>query len=530
MAHDMELQVTIRRRRTAAVPEMGPHGLRLQAEATYVVEGSDALQVAGALPPQVVEVLSTRLVLVRFGNAVGRLAGGPLGPLDVVSGKLDADGFDRLLNDVARRAAALPFAAGTSTQSTFSQSEALRPPPYHALVFLRAAMAPDAPDDQALLPALRDILARPHLRFVRARREVGVGAASRIDAKALLDVVAGRWPLERAQRSGRVAAKLRGRLPQRVEETTAHRTLDTPENRFALHVIDLALELLDEVRAAAIEARRSSVEAEARTLAARLEPFRSHRMWTDVGQLTRIPAGSTVLHGRAAYRTLFLLHSRLMLGARLPQRDDTVHGLLEVKDVARLYELWCCFEVIDAVSQHLGDPIEVGEVRRGRLALDVVEDDYAAVWRDGTTVVYNPRFKRSGRVGRRSYSVPLRPDIGLWVPDGEGGRDLHLLDAKFKVNWTATLDGEDDDGRAGRAKRADLYKMHTYRDALGARSVWVVYPGTERRFYATERGTELDGVGVVAHGPGRSPEHLHAVVGTLLRREKVGVRRVTTSG
>jgi predicted component of viral defense system (DUF524 family) len=507
------MTIRIRRRKTDALPEQGPHGLRLQAETTYIVEGPGTAAVVRALPSRVVDVLSDQLALVCFGNAVGRVDGGPLGTLDVYSGKLDADGFDRLLNDVARRAAALPFSAGTPTQSGFSRRMTERPPVYHAFAFLRASMAPDAPDDQALLPALRHILAQPHVRFVRSRHEVGVGAACRVDVTAMLDVVAGRWPLERARLQGPVARRLGGRLPQLVEETTAVRTIDTPENRFALHMLGLVIDLLDEVIRAAAASRRPSVVAEARGLMALLEPVRSHRMWSEVGRMAQIPAGSTVLHGRAAYRTLFVLHSLLMLGARLPLDDDAVDGLLEVKDVARLYELWCCFEVMDAVRSVLGAPSHVGAVRRGRLSVEVGEDDYAATWPDGTTVVYNPRFKRSGKVGRQSYSVPLRPDIGLWVPNPDGELDLHLFDAKFKVDWTRGLEAEDD--RKGKAKRADLYKMHTYRDALGARSVWALYPGTERRFYSATHGSLVDGVGALPLRPGGLADGLEA----LLRRQ-----------
>lgn len=519
------MTVRIRRRKTDAVPEPGPRGLRLQAEATYVVDGADTPAVVRALPSRVVEVLSPQLALVCFGNAVGRVDGGPLGMLDVSSGKLDADGFDRLCHDVARRAAALPFAAGTPTRSGFSQHQETRPPVYHAFAFLRAAMAPDAPDDQALLPALQHILARPHVRFVRSRREVGVGTASRVDVAAMLDVVAGRWPLARARSQSPVARRLGGRLPQRVEETTAVRTIDTPENRFALHVLGLVIDLLGEVAEAAEESRRPGVAAEARALRATLEPVRAHRMWSEVGDMVHVPAASTVLHGRAPYRTLFLIHSLLMLGARLPLDDDTIDGLLELKDVARLYELWCCFRVMDAVSEALGPPSHVGDVRQGSLSVEVVEDDYAAVWPDGTTVVYNPRFKRSGKVGRRSYSVPLRPDIGLWVPTGSGGLDLHLFDAKFKVDWTHDLDAED--VRKGTAKRADLYKMHTYRDALAARSVWALYPGTERRFYPAPAGRPGDGVGALPISPGASRGALDDLVAGLLSwsgRESAGGR------
>jgi predicted component of viral defense system (DUF524 family) len=54
-------------------------------------------------------------------------------------------------------------------------------------------------------------------------------------------------------------------------------------------------------------------------------------------------------------------------------------------------------------------------------------------------------------------------------------------------------------------KRADLYKMHTYRDAIPeASSVWIMYPGTERAYFpASDRPPDVhDGVGVIPARPG----------------------------
>jgi predicted component of viral defense system (DUF524 family) len=73
-----------------------------------------------------------------------------------------------------------------------------------------------------------------------------------------------------------------------------------------------------------------------------------------------------------------------------------------------------------------------------------------------------------------SYSVPLRPDF-TWKRDGEVGV---VFDAKFRLDRLESI-GEDDDSPTTAAKRADLYKMHTYRDALGVRAAVAVYPGNE---------------------------------------------------
>ena len=95
--------------------------------------------------------------------------------------------------------------------------------------------------------------------------------------------------------------------------------------------------------------------------------------------------------------------------------------------------------------------------------------------------MYNQRFSKVTDGQRHPYSVPLIPDIALRVPDGPNA-GLHLFDAKFPVQALADvgLAADDQDAndekaaeRAGSFKRADIYKMHAYRDAIpDARSVW----------------------------------------------------------
>ena len=148
-------------------------------------------------------------------------------------------------------------------------------------------------------------------------------------------------------------------------------------------------------------------------------------------------------------------------------------------------------------------------------------------WDPGVRLVYNQRFSRSQRGQRHSYSVPLIPDIALRIPDGPNA-GLHLFDAKFRVHALTDMrlaaddkDADDEKARkrAGSFKRADIYNMHAYRDAIpDARSVWILYPGGQFRFFGESGGGgpsgcraasspeglpgEFDGVGAIPVAPG----------------------------
>jgi uncharacterized protein len=146
-------------------------------------------------------------------------------------------------------------------------------------------------------------------------------------------------------------------------------------------------------------------------------------------------------------------------------------------------------------------------------------------------VLYNVSYSRpssgSIAIGRDSYSVRLRPDVTVRAADG----GLHLFDAKVKVEIRQAVDAEDGEDAAERPdtfKREDLYKMHAYRDALGAQSVWILYPGSDATAseYASPRvaaaapvADGFQGVGAIALRPGADHDgglrkRLDVVLGT----------------
>jgi predicted component of viral defense system (DUF524 family) len=172
-----------------------------------------------------------------------------------------------------------------------------------------------------------------------------------------------------------------------------------------------------------------------------------------------------------------------------------------------------------AVTQILGPPAVAQTPVATALQL-YLPCDLRIAWPDGTELFYNLRFSRSN-AERRSYSLPL-PDIVLRTPPGI----LTLFDAKFRLRRITDVapDTQDPDEadlaneRRGVFKHADLYKMHTYRDALGAPAVWILYPGDDFRFFEAQgSGTSIndpsalrlpiEGVGAIPLAPDGAGGH-----------------------
>lgn len=520
----------------AATPRLDGPRVILNGETRWLLRGpAEELAAACAALEGFCDVLAPDLLEISFGNAVGLFGvGRGDAAIEVVSGKWDRRHFDGMLADVTRVAAALPFTAGAGGALPYDRSLAAREDVlYHAFVYLRHILLGDGAPETRLLPALDVILREPHRVWRRTTAAVPVEAARWVDPAGLERLLQGREPLLAVGALDMPLARaLGGHLPRRVDELRVRSTVDTPENRFVKAFLDQAEGVVERMRRAANgpaeDGRRfhqrvlTDCDAMAKVLARVRREGRW--LWDEVGRMTYLPAGSTVLQMRRGYREVLGHFVRLRMATRLPLSPRDARQLLELKDIALLYELWTYFMVVEAVTHRVGRPIQALTVNSDSHWGHNLQQGMAVTWSGGLRLAYNPAFQRGARdAARQSYSVPLRPDIALTVPDGPG-RGLHLLDAKFRLQRVADLLGEGMAGtegdwsgdpggaaesteerldaaeRRGTFKRADLYKMHTYRDAIrGARSVWALYPGDEARFFpaaiADDRAVARDGAG-----------------------------------
>lgn len=535
--------LSLKSRREHEEPEGLPDCLSLRGEVEWLLEGesSQLLGVRNALP-EFCEVLTDRLLILSFGNAIGFFNVPHLGRIKVVSGKWGQDDFDRMLVDLTEVAAGLPFASRITgalpyDRAVVGQDQIL----YHAFVYLRYSLSSDAPFQDRLLPALAVVLSEPHRLFSRIRRQQQPFLVRRVDARTLSVASSGRHKLVSVppQIAARVplAAAFGGRLPEFVDEGQVEINYDTPENRFVKRVLRDALWVIDRVRRIIVKRSISDVFGrrvieQCDRMEKQLKPIARAPFWQQIGTLTQIPTSSTVLQRRRGYRNVYRHFVKSRLSARVPLSAELMNDLLEAKDIAQLYEIWSYFAVVREVEKILGRPSKAEA-----LTVDAMEVSmrwgFEVSWADGTRVTYNPRFSRNCPSARFSYSVPLRPDIAVEVAHGVNA-GLHLFDAKFRLDridevLSETEESEDEsdqEERTGTFKRGDLYKMHTYRDSIPrARSVWILYPGDIYKFFSIRQGNaledglpcELDGVGAIPIQPGEQVSmHLDDVFFALL--------------
>jgi len=365
--------------------------------------------------------------------------------------------FSTLLDDLFTRAANLPFALSGVTARGVSEAP-IPPSPLFTLHFLLQ-------HQRDIAEAIRIIEARPHRRLSDHPELVPIGAASDIDADVLLDVVTSpeRWvPAKHL----RISERLRGHAPTHVWQRQPEESLDTPENRFVLAFFRSLLaatnQLLDQPWWKKVREERRAVIHD---MQATLRRATEAPMFVEVGEMQRIPASSRVLMRREGYRQSFNLW-RLFHAARQPFFGQLQHAI-DLRTVDLLYEMWCFYALVEEIQVALGTP-PVLEL--------VMSDQNGLQWRsearfgDHGRLVYNQSIK--------GYSVGLRPDF-LWY---RAGNPEVAFDAKFRLQH---IKWGDDDNRTT-VKNDDLYKMHTYRDALKLRAAVVIYPGSISRFYSID--------------------------------------------
>jgi predicted component of viral defense system (DUF524 family) len=436
----------------------------------YVVryDGATHLRVGDRL----VQPIDDGLFQVRFENQLGLTSIQPLDEhrpccsplvLEVISPKFPSveqhlDFFTSLLDDLLTRAARLPFAISADTARGVVDVPSPPTPLFTLHYLLQHA--------QSLREAAQTILARPHRRLDDTPEIVPLAAVSEADPDVLLDVLTSpdRW----VRASGfSLATRLRGHAPAEVWQRRPEETLDTLENRFVKAFLRDLLFAAEQLPLqpwwVQVSSDRQRVIHETESM---LRLTLAQPMFAEVGDLRRIPSSSRVLMRREGYREV-LDAWRLFNLARRPFFGPLQHAI-DLRDIATLYEVWCFFALVEEISAALGIEPEL---------LMRVSDEHGLNWRSEArfgstgTLVYNQSV--------RGYSVGLRPDY-LWYRNGK----LEVaLDAKFRLDRS---DWSDDTSQAT-VKNDDLYKMHTYRDALELRAAVVVYPGDLPVFWSMDR-------------------------------------------
>lgn len=434
----------------------------------FEVPGADRLRVGNRW----IDAIRGSLFLLRFENQLGLLSvqaycgNLPLAEtlrVEIISPKFPdvtqhQRFFQNLLTDLFTRASRLPFTISAPTTRGVGEAW-ISPTPLFVLHFICQYF-------QAFRDALQLIQTKPHRQLMDHIEKVPLGRAKQAEPDVLIDILHN--PSEWVRASGfPLAEKLQGYAPLRVRQQAPYETFDTPENRFVLHFLQQII-----VAAQSLPSQRwwhlvpEERQLIVRSMLSLARQSLYHHVFSETSPMRRLPLESRVLMRRDGYREMLAMwqifnHARKPLFAPLQQAID-------LHDIATLYEMWVFFALIEEITI-LFDASPIIDLKFSQQ--DALGWHAQADFGSLGTLVYNQSAP--------SYSVPFRPDFAWY-------RDNHLkvvFDSKFKMErYNMESSGEQGEAEAV-SKRADLYKMHTYRDALDIMAAVVIFPGQVPVFY-----------------------------------------------
>ncbi|MBI5652365.1 MAG: DUF2357 domain-containing protein [Chloroflexi bacterium] len=354
--------------------------------------------------------------------------------------------FIALIDDLFSQHLALPFEIESPTY--FGVDESLEPP---TLLFVYHFLSSRA---RAIEQAIQIILSSPHRLLTVERERIPIYRANRVDVDSIYAMVTHPEQLQPTNANLAIAKKFKGHAPFHIFQDTPTETLDTPENRFVKHFLEILFAWSERLIDHPLFRERESLK-QVRGL---LEMAKQNPMFDDVGEMTMFPTTSTVLLKRDGYRELLQLYREFNL-SRMPIWR-AVQDAIDARDIAKLYEYWCLFKLAQELESVCGKAVfKFNFTVEGTLN----EGKIVAEFADGSKLAYNQQMA--------SYSsTKPRPDF---VFEDNCQRKI-IFDAKFRFNQE---DGcVESDAIVRTAKEEDISVAHRYKDESQGRASFIIFP------------------------------------------------------
>jgi len=429
--------------------------------------------------------------------------------LEVRSRKLGyEDEYRKMLEDLADRCADFLLQLESPVEQQFKPEDTDKEATLaQRLYFLKSLLGGE--DFQM---ALQRIITMPNTQWREEHRMHDIRNSKRLGRHEVRQFASASRRLEVP--SGHPLRSVLSSVPERIDVRDKRDTVDTPENRFVKHALNIFLHCLEDLltRFGEVQSRNyPGLEAEIHELVDGLEEVLSHDVFKQVSQPTLLPLNSPVLQRKEGYRQVLRSWMLFELAAKLSWEggDDVYEG--GKRDAAVLYEYWVFFKMLDLVEDlfKLDKPPVENLINQKDLVLKLkagkhlaIKGSYEGAGRKlKIEFSYNRTFSAKDYPQGGSWTRQMRPDYTLSLWPFEFSRDnaekqeliTHVhFDAKYKVDnleklfvnveiSEEELKLEKSEERKGNYKRADLLKMHAYRDAIRrSAGAYVLYPGEEK--------------------------------------------------
>lgn len=443
---------------------------------------------------------------------------------EVVSTKTDyRTDYRQMLEEISKDYAELVMSFSPAEQHFLPDSDLTSRTLYQRFAFVKSII-----DNETFVEAIRKVILNPLRNWEQTIVKKSITNVKRLDRKALRQIASA---INRISVKGIPGLSLPPNvdsLPQTIEVSYKRDSIDTPENRFIKYVLKSFIAFVD-----AFQSFRNASEGlkgEASRVADKLQNLLSASFFKGISDPTVISLNSPALQRKDGYReilnawTLFDTASKLTWSG-----GDDVYNAGK-KNVAVLYEYWLFFKLLSVISEtfHL-DPKSLEKMivpdsdglnlslKQGKMQM-ISGSAKIGNRKLNVRFYYNRTFYKQNEIQKEgTWTVEMRPDYTLTIWPGDitqqeaEAEDIitHIhFDAKYKVARSPfpstdvskeaadkELDKEKLEQESGIYIRADLLKMHAYKDAIRRSSgAYILYPG--------DRDNELRGFHEILPGLG----------------------------
>lgn len=382
-------------------------------------------------------------------------------------------------------------------------------------LYQRFAFVKSLIESDAFSEAIHKIISNPIRKWTDSNIQRKIDGVKRFTRKNIREIVSSNYRINLSESYRRGLLSCLTSVPRTIEVEYKKDTIDNQENQFIKFVLSSLSMFCWELKE--MKNASSRLKAEAETTIELLNIYLENQFFRQISMPTHLNMNSPVLQRKEGYREILQSWLLFDLAAKLNwDGGDDVYSAGK-KNVATLYEYWLFFRLLELISQFFDiqakDKLQLVSFDSDKINLNLIQGKTRMVYGQQETLsrkinvafYYNRTFSKVAddkdpihKAG--SWTMAMRPDytLSLWpgeIDENEAERqDLitHIhFDAKYRLN-KITLENtnceaedlliEKEEQECGIYKRADLLKMHAYKDAIRRTSgAYILYPGTENK-------------------------------------------------
>lgn len=399
----------------------------------------------------------------------------------VHSQKLPYEKVNELVNYIDKKITSLSlrFSSNSISNRTFTR-EIKSKNDFNQFIFLYNLLK-----SKILINNINLVLRNPYKTFQNNSNTVEFYGATQFSNEDLIEIFSGNNVLKKSKSNLPLVKKLKGFIPEKINQHENITSIDNNENQFVLFFLKNCINLLTKtIKELELNINKNKIINQdfiVELKGYRTELSRKVEFFNYVGRLTTINKSSTVLTKRAGYKELYNYYLNMKSNPINVVDEESFIELFENKSIDKLYEYVALFYLDEylqtyyiqgthkkTLGTHSNNYAVTLDERNNKIKFKYSKEGYPTA-----TLFFQRNYTRNENT---SYAITQAPDFSLFI-EYNGKCSLYHFDTKFKIKL---FDNNHNNHTKQYAKEEDLKSMHAYRDGIkDTKGAYVLYPGNK---------------------------------------------------